>query len=155
MLLPGLLQIEQTWCEKQVGKWREIFEQVWNNGISSQQSSSQGNLKDFEFAKEYLELIAKHKYALTLTIFSAKVVQVDDKNANDDNLMIMFQFKECKGIVNVIILIIHGFITYYCSGQNPCSQRITSSNQSISTVSQPPSPQLLWTRVPWSSLGAG
>ncbi|XP_021957925.1 tyrosine-protein kinase Fer [Folsomia candida] len=61
MLLPGLLQIEQTWCEKQVGKWRDILDHIWNNGLSSQQSSSQGTLKDFEFSKEYLELISKHK----------------------------------------------------------------------------------------------
>jgi hypothetical protein len=63
MLLPGLLQIEQNWCEKQVGKWKEILSQIWiNNGLSPQQSSSQGTLKDFDFSKEYLELIAKHKY---------------------------------------------------------------------------------------------
>jgi len=62
ILLPGLLQVEQTWCEKQVGKWREILDQVWNNGPAI--PSAQGKLKDFEFTKEYLELIGKHKYDL-------------------------------------------------------------------------------------------
>lgn len=59
ILLPGLLQIQQNWCEKQIKKWRDILDQIWSN--SPPLSSIQGKLQEFEFAKEYLELITKHK----------------------------------------------------------------------------------------------
>ncbi|CAL8138246.1 unnamed protein product [Orchesella dallaii] len=61
ILLPGLLQLQQNWCEKQIKKWRDILDQIWSN--SPPLASIQGKLQEFEFAKEYLELITKHKTA--------------------------------------------------------------------------------------------
>ena len=60
ILLPGLLQIEQTWCEKQMGKWSEVLDQILKNS-SSLTTSVHLKLKEFEFSKEYMELISKHK----------------------------------------------------------------------------------------------
>jgi hypothetical protein len=60
ILLPGLLQIEQTWCEKQMGRWSEVLDQILNNS-SSLTTSVHLKLKEFEFSKEYMELISKHK----------------------------------------------------------------------------------------------
>ena len=59
ILLPGLLQAQQTWLEKQITRWKEILDQIWKNGPWL--SSLQSKMKDFEFNHEYLELISKHK----------------------------------------------------------------------------------------------
>lgn len=65
ILFPGLLQLEQTWCEKQITKWRDILEQIWNNSYCLVKTASgmSAQFKDFEFTKEYLDLISKFKSA--------------------------------------------------------------------------------------------
>ncbi|CAG7823667.1 unnamed protein product [Allacma fusca] len=59
ILLPGLLQAQQNWLEKQMTKWKEILEQLWKNGPWL--SSMQAKFNTFEFSNEYLELISKNK----------------------------------------------------------------------------------------------
>jgi len=60
ILLPSLLQIEQTWCEKQLTQWSQLLDDILNNcsGISQ---TARLKLKDFEFGKEYTQLLSRHK----------------------------------------------------------------------------------------------
>lgn len=60
ILLPGLLQIEQNWSEKQLSQWRRIHNDILDNASGISQTA-RFRLKDFEFGKEFTELITKHK----------------------------------------------------------------------------------------------
>jgi len=62
ILLPGLLQMEQTCCEREMTKWKEILDQIWSNGFLC--APQKDGKKKFEYNKEYLELIGKHKLDL-------------------------------------------------------------------------------------------